>query len=34
LNKRLGTVGLKFGEIAGTAADRNLTIEDLMAQPE
>lgn len=34
LNVRLNTTGLKFGEIAGTAADRNLTIEDLLAQPE
>jgi hypothetical protein len=34
LNIRLGTVGLKFPEIAAAAADKNLTIEDLLAQPE
>jgi hypothetical protein len=34
LNKRLGTEGLNFADIAATAAEKNLTIEEVMAIPE
>lgn len=34
LNKRLGTDGLNVKQIAGEAARRNLTVEDLMAEIE
>jgi len=31
LNKRLNATGLKFPELAGAAADRNMTLEEVIA---
>jgi len=34
LNHRLNTTGLRFPDLAATAADRNMSIEDVMALVE
>jgi len=34
LNKRLGTSGLNFEQVAALAAEREMELQDLMAQPE
>jgi len=34
MNKRLGTVGLSDEQIAATAAERGIHMDELMAQPE
>jgi hypothetical protein len=34
LNKRLGTKGLSFEQVAALAAEREMDMQDLMASPE
>jgi hypothetical protein len=34
LNKRLGTTGLKVPQLAAAAAEKNMSLEDVMAQVE